>query len=160
MSFCPSSTAGQPRSLDDTRPKDSPHLGNTTSSRTRQTTGPFHGPHSLVSVGILSQHTHIALITTAYLWQEIIKDNIEHLQSCVKFTYQAGVTFFILQMIKLRLREAKSWHILNKRQNENSNPGTSVSKAGPLFTPLYNTDVATIPNTIPPGTPTQLLSLK
>ena len=44
-----------------------------------------------------------------------IQENTEHIQSCAKFTYQAAVTFSILQMLKLGLREATPRHTINKR---------------------------------------------
>ena len=45
----------------------------------------------------------------------IIQCNTELIPSYAKFTYQAAVTFSILQMVKLRLREATSQHTINKR---------------------------------------------
>ena len=45
----------------------------------------------------------------------IIRCNTELIPSYAKFTYQAAVTFSILQMVKLRLREATSQHTINKR---------------------------------------------
>lgn len=45
----------------------------------------------------------------------IIQCNTELIPSYAKFTYQAAVTFSILQMVKLRLREATSQHTINER---------------------------------------------
>lgn len=43
-SFCPSSTDGQPKPLGDSRTKDSPYLGNTTTSGTRLPQGKLPSP--------------------------------------------------------------------------------------------------------------------